>query len=160
MKIGFIGLGNMGQSMARNLLHAGHDLIVYNRTRSRAEGLRPAGARVARLPAAAAREAEVLITMLADDRAVQQVMFGAGVDRAAEEADGALTALSHAIHLSMSTIGVEPSGRLAQAQSVADKDTLPHPFSADQRRQRKGYCASRWQAQPIRSSVVTPCWRP
>ena len=43
MKVGFVGLGNMGSAMVRNLIKAGHTLTVYNRTRSRAEGLQPLG---------------------------------------------------------------------------------------------------------------------
>jgi len=77
MKIAFIGLGSMGLPMATNLLKAGgHDLIVYNRTRSRAEELARQGAKVAASPREAAAGVEVLITMLADDAAVESVMFG------------------------------------------------------------------------------------
>ena len=77
MKVGFVGLGGMGLRMATNLLKADQDLIVYNRTRSRAEELARQGARVAGSPReAAAAGVEVLITMLADDAAVESVMFG------------------------------------------------------------------------------------
>ena len=54
MRVGFVGLGNMGSGMARNLIKAGHTLTVYNRTRSRAEALEPLGAKVAGTPAEAA----------------------------------------------------------------------------------------------------------
>ena len=74
MNVGFIGLGNMGQAMARNLLKAGHDVIVYNRTRSRAEELRPEGARVAESAADAGR-GDAVVTMLADDRALEEIFF-------------------------------------------------------------------------------------
>ena len=50
MKIGFVGLGSMGSGIARNLIKAGHALTVYNRTKSRAEDLRPLGAKVAETP--------------------------------------------------------------------------------------------------------------
>ena len=73
MRVGFIGLGNMGSGMSRNLIRAGHDLIAYNRTRSRAEELQRLGAKVADTPAAAAAGVEALITMLADDRALQVI---------------------------------------------------------------------------------------
>ncbi len=53
MELGFIGLGGMGEPMARNLLKAGHALKVHNRTRSRAEALRTVGASLAETPAAA-----------------------------------------------------------------------------------------------------------
>jgi 3-hydroxyisobutyrate dehydrogenase-like beta-hydroxyacid dehydrogenase len=75
MRIGFIGLGNIGSAIARNLINAGHELKLYNRTRSRAEVLEPLGATIAETPAAAATDVEVLITMLADDHAVEQVLF-------------------------------------------------------------------------------------
>ena len=78
MKVGFIGLGNMGSAIARNLIKAGHTLSVYNRTRSRAEAFGSLGASVAETPAEAASHAEALITMLADDAAVEDVIFSPG----------------------------------------------------------------------------------
>src|SRR5258705_7098697 len=78
MKVGFIGLGNMGSAIARNLINAGHDLTVYNRTRSRAEPFGSLGARIAETPSEAAADAEALITMLADDTAVEAVIFAPG----------------------------------------------------------------------------------
>jgi 3-hydroxyisobutyrate dehydrogenase-like beta-hydroxyacid dehydrogenase len=78
MNVGFIGLGSMGAGVSRNLLKAGHDLIVYNRTRSRAEEIQSLGARVADTVSEAAVGVEALITMLADDRAVQDVIFESG----------------------------------------------------------------------------------
>ena len=108
MKIGFIGLGNMGMGMARNLLKAGHSVNAYNRTRSRAEELQQDGAAVAGTPADAAR-GEVVITMLADDHAVEQIAFGG------EESVGFFDSLgSNSIHISMSTISVALSDRLAE----------------------------------------------
>jgi 3-hydroxyisobutyrate dehydrogenase-like beta-hydroxyacid dehydrogenase len=104
MKVGFIGLGSMGLPMAANLRKAGHELVVYNRTRSRAEELGKQGARVAGSPREAATGVEVLISMLADDAAVESVMFGD---------QGALLGLSRgATHASMSTIGHALSRRL------------------------------------------------
>ena len=70
MNIGFIGLGNMGAGMARNLIKAGHALTVYNRTAARAEPFRSLGATVATTPRDAASSVDVLITMLADDTAL------------------------------------------------------------------------------------------
>src|SRR6202040_1387899 len=75
MDVGFIGLGHMGAPMARNLLKAGHHLMVYNRTRSKAETLAREGAQVADRVADAC-QGEILITMLADDPAVEGVVFG------------------------------------------------------------------------------------
>lgn len=119
MKIGFIGLGNMGSAMARNLIKAGNNLIVYNRTRSRAEELQRLGAKVADTPAAAAVGVEALITMLADDRAVQDVIFDPG--RAIESLP------EGAAHISMSTISVALSRRLQTAHAEKHQHFLAAP---------------------------------
>jgi 3-hydroxyisobutyrate dehydrogenase-like beta-hydroxyacid dehydrogenase len=96
MKIAFIGLGRMGMGMARNLLRARHTLAVYNRSREKTEALAADGARVANSPADACRDAEVVMTMVADDHALEQVVFGN---------DGIASAMkSDCIHLSHSTI--------------------------------------------------------
>ena len=96
MRISFIGLGSMGLPMAKNLLEAGFELTVYNRTRSRADELGQTGLRVAASPREAAQSADLLLTMLADDAAVESVMFGD---------EGALAGLKpNATHASMSTI--------------------------------------------------------
>lgn len=107
MKVGFVGIGNMGSAMARNLIKAGHALAVYNKTRSRAEELRPLGATVAGTLAEAAADAEALITMVADDRAVEDVIFGHG------KIIDSLPAGS--VHISMSTMSVAMSHRLVAA---------------------------------------------
>jgi 3-hydroxyisobutyrate dehydrogenase-like beta-hydroxyacid dehydrogenase len=105
MKIGFVGLGRMGSGMARNLLRGGHQVTVHNRSRKKAEALVGAGARVADSPADACRMAEAVVTMLADDQAVEQVVFGE---------NGIAAALpSRAIHVSCSTIGIPLAKRLA-----------------------------------------------
>ena len=109
MKVGFIGLGNMGRGMARNLIKAGHIMTVYNRTRSHAEELHKDGASVAPTPAEACH-GDAVITMLADDNAVEQIAFGT------KEFAGIVNALdANAIHISMSTIGVALSDRLDEA---------------------------------------------
>src|SRR5947209_768008 len=119
MKIAFIGLGQMGSGMARNLVRAGHDLAVYNRTRSRAEEPEGEGARVADSPADAASSVDVLITMLADDEAVEQVIFGDG---------GAIESLPRgAVHVSMSTISVALSARLHEAHRAAGQGYVAAP---------------------------------
>lgn len=104
MKIGFVGLGKMGTPMARLLLAAGHQVTVWNRTRARAEALAAEGALVADTPAQAAQAGEAVLTMLFDDAAHQEVMFGP---------DGLLDALPPAaLHISLSTISVALSERL------------------------------------------------
>jgi 3-hydroxyisobutyrate dehydrogenase-like beta-hydroxyacid dehydrogenase len=97
----------MGSAMARNLIKAGHTVVVYNRTRSRAEELQTRGAKVAGTPGEAATAAEVLITMLGDDRALEDAMLGPG---------RALQSLpAGAVHVGMSTISVALSRRLVAA---------------------------------------------
>lgn len=92
--------------MAGNLLKAGHELLVYNRTRRRADALAKRGASVAASAREAATGTEVLITMLADDAALESVMFGDA---------GALAGMrAGSIHLSMSTIGHALSRRLVE----------------------------------------------
>jgi len=76
MTLAFIGLGKMGAGMARNLLRAGHTVAVYNRSRDKAEALAADGARVADSPADACRDAEVVMTMVADDHALEEIVFG------------------------------------------------------------------------------------
>jgi len=121
MKVGFIGLGNMGMGMARNLLKAGHSVTAYNRTRSRTEELQQDGATTADSPAGVA-PCEVVITMLADDHAVEQVVFGS------KESGGVLSALrSGSIHISMSTISVELSDRLAEAHGSGGTSYVAAP---------------------------------
>lgn len=103
MKVGFIGLGRMGAGMAARLLEAGHELTIYNRTRSREQPLLAKGARAA-VDIADASRADAVFTMLADDIAVENVVYG---DR------GMLAHLpSGAIHISASTISVALSERL------------------------------------------------
>jgi 3-hydroxyisobutyrate dehydrogenase len=74
--IAFLGLGRMGTLMAGRVLLAGHDLIVWNRTAERAQPLVAEGARAAQTPAGAAREADIVITMLADPPALAAVIGG------------------------------------------------------------------------------------
>ena len=76
MKIGFIGLGIMGSRMAANLQKHGHSLVVFNRTREKAEPLLAEGAKWAHSPAALARQVEAIFTMLAHPDAVEQAALG------------------------------------------------------------------------------------
>jgi len=119
MRVGFIGLGNMGLPLARHLLQAGHKLSVYNRTRARADRLKPLDPVIADSPSAAARGAEVLVTMVADDPALEAVLLGE---------QGALAALpTGAIHVSMSTISAGLSRRLAERHRAAGHTYVAAP---------------------------------
>lgn len=120
MNIAFIGLGNMGSAMATNLIKAGLTLSVFNRSLARADALKPLGARVAATPGEAADGAEVAITMLADDHALESVVF--------EKGKGILDSLPpNAIHVSMSTISVAISRRLAAAHADRNQHYVSAP---------------------------------
>jgi 3-hydroxyisobutyrate dehydrogenase-like beta-hydroxyacid dehydrogenase len=101
MRLAFIGLGRMGSGMARSLLRAGHQLTLYNRSREKAGAI---DAPLAATPAEACRDAEAVVTMLADDAAEEQVVFGQ---------NGILD--SPALHIASSTISVALARRLAAA---------------------------------------------
>lgn len=104
MKIGFLGLGKMGIPMALRLIAAGHELSVWNRTEGRTKPLLREGAIAAATPAEAELGADAVITMLFDDAAHEEVLFGA---------NGLLDALEPgALHISCSTISVALSERL------------------------------------------------
>ncbi|PYV27274.1 MAG: NAD(P)-dependent oxidoreductase [Acidobacteria bacterium] len=103
--IGFIGLGIMGHPMALNLVKAGYKVTVFNRTRSKAEPLEKSGALVAATPAEAARLADVVMIIVSDTAAVEEVVLGKG---------GILETLrSGAIVIDSSTISPAFSRKLA-----------------------------------------------
>jgi 3-hydroxyisobutyrate dehydrogenase-like beta-hydroxyacid dehydrogenase len=118
MKVGFIGLGRMGEGMAANLLKAGHEITVYNRTLAKAAPLAAQGAKVA-AKVAEACQGDAVITMLANDEAVSGVVFG----------DGGIVACLRpgAIHISSSTIGTAFSGKLTAAHASAGQRFLAAP---------------------------------
>jgi len=119
MRVGFVGLGNMGSVMARNLIKAGHTLTVYNHTPSRAEEFRALGATVAATAAQAASGAEALITMVTDDNAVEDVIFGQG--KVLESLPAGV------VHISMSTMGVAMSHRLVAAHRERKQHFIAAP---------------------------------
>jgi 3-hydroxyisobutyrate dehydrogenase-like beta-hydroxyacid dehydrogenase len=119
MNLAFIGLGKMGMGMARNLLRAGHNLVVYNRSREKAEALAGDGARVADSPADASHDAEVVMTMVADDHAVEEVVFGT---------HGIASAMKNGcIHLSHSTISAALARRLTAEHARRGQGYLSVP---------------------------------
>ena len=121
MKTGFIGLGHMGSAMAANLIKAGHEVTVFNRSAQKRRELVQLGAQEASSVANAC-DAEAVITMLADDGAVSDVVFAK---------NGILESLPRdALHISMSTISVTLSQRLAQAHAQAAPPTSPRKIWA------------------------------
>jgi 3-hydroxyisobutyrate dehydrogenase-like beta-hydroxyacid dehydrogenase len=105
MRIGFIGLGNMGAAIAANLLRAQHQVSIWNRTAGKAQALADSGATLVATPKAAAHGSAVVFTMLADDSALDSVMAGE---------NGIVAGLQQeALHVSMSTIAVATAERTA-----------------------------------------------
>jgi len=127
-RIGFIGLGVMGQPMARNLLAAGADLIVHNRSRAAQDTLVAAGAAGAGSPAEVAAGADLIITMLADDQAVRSVA-GGGLLPAARP--GTLL-------IDMSTVSPALSRELAAAATARGAAMLDAPVSGGDAGARDG----------------------
>ena len=119
MKIGFVGLGRMGQGIARRVLGGGHDLVVYNRTPDKTAEFAGAGARVASSIAGACEGREVVITMLADDAALDEVALAKGGLRDSLPAS--------AIHLAMGTHGVHAIRSLAAAHAEAKQALVAAP---------------------------------
>ena len=119
MRIGFLGLGKMGTPMARHLQAAGHELRVWNRTEGKTEPLLREGAIAAGTPAEAELGADAVITMLFDDAANEEVIFGA---------NGLMDALSPgALHISCSTISVALSERLTHEHARRGHEFVAAP---------------------------------
>jgi 3-hydroxyisobutyrate dehydrogenase-like beta-hydroxyacid dehydrogenase len=118
MDAGFVGIGSMGQPMARNLLRVGHRLSVWNRGRARADALASAGATVAGTPAEAA-SCGVVLSMVADDHALDAVTSGP---------EGILAGLPKGgVHVSMSTVGPDTTERLARAHEGSGRTMVAAP---------------------------------
>jgi 3-hydroxyisobutyrate dehydrogenase-like beta-hydroxyacid dehydrogenase len=156
MDIGFIGLGEMGRAMAANLLEAGHRVRVWNRTPERAEQLAASGAQVV-ATAAEAFAGDAVISMLADDSAVLEIV------------DEAL--LEHAprglIHVNMATISVTLAGRLAREHAERGLHYVAAPVLGrpDAARARKltivaaGDAEAMDRVQPLFDALGQKTWR-
>jgi 3-hydroxyisobutyrate dehydrogenase-like beta-hydroxyacid dehydrogenase len=119
MKIGFLGLGKMGMPMAMHLLAAGHELRVWNRSEGKTEPLLREGAIAAGTPAEAELGADAIFTMLFDDAANEEVIFGA---------NGLMDAMSPgALHISSSTISVALSERLTAEHAKRGHEFVAAP---------------------------------
>lgn len=117
--IGFVGLGSMGLPMATNLLLAGFSLQVYNRTPEKAQPLIAQGARLVNSPGDVVESGGIVITMLANDQALEEVVLGE---------NGILDKLgAGGIHLSMSTVSPATAQKLAQHHEQRGSDYLAAP---------------------------------
>jgi len=120
-RLGFIGMGGMGSRMAGRLLTAGYDLTIYNRARERTQLLAQRGARVAATPAELAVSVDIVLSSLADNAAVENVITGS---------DGALAAArSGTIFIEMSTVSPAVSRRLYETGRRKGVSVLDAPVS-------------------------------
>ena len=123
--VSLIGLGLMGKPMGHNLLKAGFPLVVWNRTAARANSLVAAGARLADSPQEAAAAADVLITIVSDPPALEQVLWGSD-----EKRGGAFAALKKgAIYLDSSTISPTLARKIAEAAKASGVRFLDAPVT-------------------------------
>jgi 3-hydroxyisobutyrate dehydrogenase-like beta-hydroxyacid dehydrogenase len=119
MKIAFLGTGLMGSAIVPLLLKSGHEVTVWNRTKSRVAPLVKQGAVAADSPAEAVKQREVVFSMLMDDQGMEELIFGSyGVVEALPE---------HAIHVSLSTISVELSHRLTVEHATRKQGFVAAP---------------------------------
>jgi hypothetical protein len=142
--IGFIGLGNMGQAMANSLLKAGYPLTVFHRTLSKADVLTAKGACLERQPSEAVTKGGMVISMVANDQALQEIV----------ESQGFLDHLGlGSIHLSMSTVSPETYRRSLHTfmHSTAASTSQP-PSSDDLKQLSPSNSGSVWQAHSVRKS--------
>ena len=117
--IGFIGLGGMGSAMAANVQKAGIAMRVYNRTSEKAKALVEKGAVQADTPAGAAQPGGIVVTMLTNDQAVEEMAFG-------ENGFGEVLG-EGGVHVSMSTISPELSRRLAERHAALGTQYVAAP---------------------------------
>jgi 3-hydroxyisobutyrate dehydrogenase-like beta-hydroxyacid dehydrogenase len=118
MKIGFLGLGQMGGGMAANLVKAGHEVTVYNRSPGKAEALLAQGAKAAKT-ATEASGGDAVFTMVANDQALEALSFGES---------GIIAGLAkNAIHISASTISVSLAEKLTEAHEKAGQRFVSAP---------------------------------
>jgi 2-hydroxy-3-oxopropionate reductase len=130
LRIGFIGLGIMGKPMAGNLLAAGYQLSVHNRSRGPVDELAARGATAARSPRELAASSDVVITMLPDSPDVEAVVLGP---------DGVLEGIgSGALYIDMSTIAPAVTRRIAAVLAERGVDAVDAPVSGGEPAAREG----------------------
>jgi len=130
MRVGFIGLGAMGSRMAGRLLAAHHELVVYNRTEERTRPLEQLGAKVAATPRELAAAVDIVCSSVANDVALEQVMFGP---------DGALAGIrSGTIVVELSTVNPRTSRRLHEAARSNGVSALDAPVSGSTAQAEQG----------------------
>ena len=139
--VGFIGLGSMGFPIARNLVESGYKLRVYNRTVQKAEPLVDKGAELGKSPADVVEPGGIVISMLANDQALEEVVLGE---------NGILQKLGNGgIHISMSTVSPTTAKNLAQRHEQQGTHYLAAPVfgrpDAAADRSRPSRASHRWR---------------
>lgn len=129
MHVGFMGLGVMGTAMCSNILAAGHELSVYNRTPEKARDLTALGAHVAASPAELAEATELTVSMVTGPEATDELLFGT---------DGAAPALRHKTFVSMSSILPAYATELAEKLAAQEADFVDAPVSGSQKPAQEG----------------------
>ena len=148
MKIAFIGLGTMGIGMSLNLLKAGHDVTVHNRTRQKEEAVAKEGAKRADSPREAAEGAEIIVTMVSDTPDVEDVVMGAnGVIQGAHEG---------AILIDMSTISPAATRQMAVELSKKSIKMLDAPVSGGPEGAQNGTLAIMVGGDPVDFEKALP----
>lgn len=140
-RVAVLGTGVMGAPMARNLLRAGFEVSVWNRTPGRAQPLAGDGARVCGSPAEAVTGADVVLTMLTDGAAVEQAMEQAAepaMEQAAPSGDASSPFARGAVWLQMSTVGIAATQRLAQLAERLGVTFVDAPVSGSREPAEKG----------------------
>ena len=120
-KIGWIGLGNMGSPMSQNLVKAGHDVVVWNRTKAKADDVIAAGATWADSPKEVAEKSDFVFTMVADGPTLHKVAFGD---------NGYVAGLKAGkIAIDMSTVSVDESTKVNEAVEAAGCKLIRGPVT-------------------------------
>lgn len=130
MKVGFIGLGNMGLPMAQNILKAGFPLWAHNRTKEKGTSLLEKGCRWASSPAELAAECDVVVSMVANDAALNEIVDGpSGIMRSSKKPS---------MHISMSTVSPDLSTALEKKHQEKGIAFLAAPVSGRPERAKEG----------------------
>ena len=129
-RVGFIGLGNMGLPMAQNILKGGFPLTVYNRTKEKATSLLEQGAKYANSPLELAAECDILVSMVANDDALKDIVEGpSGILRASKKPS---------IHISMSTVSPDLSDTMEKKHKEMGIAFLSAPVTGRPERAKQG----------------------
>lgn len=148
MRVAILGTGKMGGAMARRLEASGHELTLWNRTRERAEALRVG--KVAKTPAEAAEDAEVVISMLTDAPAVRAAYLGE---------NGAAKAANNQVFVEMSTAGPDVARELAPSIERAGAQYVEAPVLGSIAAVEAASSSCLQPAMKLPSSALGLCWK-